>query len=386
LKREAGRFAGSGGAGAERRDRVRGGYPPFGVREAGGNTSDPLDLYCREASEIDLLWTTIGTAPAGTYALAAYYGRLFALAGPTATSPVLYWRAAVPAIDSPYREPTLLMLSGWTFALGRLAGNGDFEGTGAGSLDFTYTHVTRANDGLVFFYHGGNGSAVVVRFNADGTYTKLKTYGQGAFGLWTHVVYVRAGRRVWTDLSAVKEMVLFYNSGGSLAYIGHFDPSNGNFVTDWYSSAFSTGWTHITCTYKGDLLFYNSTNGHYAWGSVENSGAYVNDGDGWGWPSGANAWNTIVPAGHTYLLLYRNNGTAEVGELWNGYGFLYSTTLPASRIVASSSNGVVIAYDPANQGSTWVYGYSAVSQSGQREYPRFAFASGWQQIVGIGIV
>ena len=42
-------------------------------------------IYCRETSPVDLVWSPICRAPVSggmTYSLAAYYGRLYALAGP----------------------------------------------------------------------------------------------------------------------------------------------------------------------------------------------------------------------------------------------------------------------------------------------------------------
>jgi hypothetical protein len=354
----------------------------FGVQDPGSNTTDALDLYCREASEVDLLWTKVGTAPAGTYALAAYYGRLYALAGASATNPTLYWRAAVPSVTFPYRASPMLFLSGSTYAFGRLASNGDFETAVQGSLGITYTQVTRVNDGLVFFYNSADGSGAVLRFNADGSYVKLKSYLPGSFGTWTHVIYLRAGRRVWTDLTPVQEKVLFYNSAGTSVYIGYFNPTTGAFVSQWNNSAFSTGWTHITCTYKGDLLFFNGSTGSYSWGSVDNAGSYYNDGSGSGMGVG---WQTIVPAGHTYLLFYRSDGTAALRELLSGLTERFTLVLSPNRKTAGCSNGSVIGYD-ASTGAAAAYGFSATAITTLRDHPAAAFATGWQTILGIGIV
>jgi hypothetical protein len=333
-----------------------------------------------------LLWTKIGTAPEGTYALAAYHGRLFALVGSSTTNPTLYWRQAVPSQGFPYRAPSLLLLNGSAFAIRRLASNGDFETTGQGTLDFSYTHVTRANDGLVFFYDGsaGHRSGVVVRFNADGTYSKVKTYPNGSFGQWTHIVYVRAGRRSWGDVSPIQEKVLFY--AGTTVYIGYFNPTTGDFVSQWNSGAFSAGWTHITCTYKGDLLFYNSNaaSGSHAWGQVDNNGVYWNEGNGSGMGSG---WQFIVQAGHTYLLFYKSDATAKLRELFNGLVERYSPTptLGPNRILTSNANGAVLTYS-SSTGDGRACGFSSGVMTVLRNHPAPGFGAAWQTVVGIGIL
>lgn len=359
----------------------------FGVRDPGTNTTDALDLYCREASLVDLTWTKIGTVPAATFSLAAYYGRLFALAGSSTTNPTLYWRSTIASSGFPYRAPSVLLLNGSSYVVGRVSSNGDFEATGSGTLGFSYTHATRANDGLVFFYNSANGSARVGSFDASGTWTNLKTYASSSFGAWTHVVYVRAGDRLWTDLSPVQEKILFYNSSGTWAYIGYFDPSNGNFVSQWSSSGFSTGWTKIACTHKGDLLFYNGTSGTYAYGRVANNGTFTGVGSGSGFTTG---WDAMVPVGNTYLYFYKTTGTGALVDLNSAVtGIASYSSLPTSRNVVGCANGVALAY--GTSGAAEVLGFngdygSASSKQMMREFPAGALGTSWTLLVPLGIL
>ena len=254
---------------------VRDGGPP---RVEGSNSNDDLDLYSREGVNYDLTWTKIGTVPARTYAIAAYYGRLYALQAEVPGAPVtttIYWRAAVADADFNVRFPSLLFLRGATVAVGSLSGGGFFLQTGAGSLDFSYTHATRANNGLVFFYNRPTQSGVIVRFAADATYEKVQEFVPSAFDQWDLMAYVRCGYRDWSDysdVSAMQEKIIFYRNNGEIA-VGSFHPDTGDYTEEWTSSAQATSLSHVVCTWAGDLLFYKSSNGAVAWGRVGNDGS-----------------------------------------------------------------------------------------------------------------
>jgi hypothetical protein len=379
----------------------------FAVRDAGArddkdrNKTARPDLYCRLASNVDLTWTKIGTAPPGTYALAAYYGRLYALAAGAAIENVgLFWRSAVPDPAFPFCAPSMLFLDDADFAIGRLLANGDFETTGGGELDFSYTHATRVNSGLVFFYNQKDQSGVVVRFEAGGAYTKVKGYAAWAFDLWHSVVYARcSGGRDWKDygdLSPIKERVLFYRNSGVVS-VGHFDES-GVYQQEWGSGGFGTNWSHIVTTHAGRILFYRSSNGACAWGSLADSdGKFSQDGvstidDG---------MEQIVSAGNTYLFFYESSGGAALLQMDAGTLVGVRTfTLDSGRTISSCENGVVLDYyyvagsaqvygfsgDPA--ATTGPYGADTVVTHGVtlRDYPAGSFKSNWKIILGLGIL
>jgi hypothetical protein len=354
----------------------------FATRHAFGNTTAPLDLYCREASKVDLIWTKIGQAPAGTYALAAYYGRLFALVGEGTGNPTLYWRSTRADPAFPYRPPSLLFLNGSSYAVGRLASNGDFETTGSGTLSFSYTHATRANDGLVFFYNAADRSGVVARIAADGTFTTILTYPASSFGAWTSIVYIRCGGRDWADLTDPKEKVIFYNSAGTQVYIGWFDPNTGVFNTDSAPTGFATGWTDIKCTHKGEVFFYNSITGEFGAGEIDDDGIWYGSIAGGGLPTG----HDVIPVGHTYLVFYDYSGSGQVKELWNGtFADVYAADgFGTYRRTASSSNGLMMTYD-ASTGDAEVFGFNGAQAVSMRSYAA-AFATNWQYIIPLGIL
>jgi hypothetical protein len=377
----------------------------FGVRDAGTNKTANLDLYCRIASNFDFTWTRIGTAPPGTYALAAYYGRLYALAATTtANETKLYWRSAIADAGLPFRAPSMLFLNGATFAIGWLRESGDFVTTGSGTLDFSYTHATRANDGLCFFYNQSNGAGVVVRFQADGSFTKVKQYASGSFGTWHLIVYVRCGNRNWADYSdanlvPMKEKILFYNNNGATS-VGTFDTQG--VYTQAASPLFTANCSHVLCTYAGDVLLYRSSTGACSWGRFSDAGAYTQTASG----ALGIGYEQLVPAGHTYLFIYKSAASgspatnAYINPLRSTLTNVSSFNIGPSRMLASCENGLVLDYLSGN-GEAKTYGFAAdpsatvdpyVYDTADRHgvqlraYPAGSFAGGWQKIVGLGIL
>ena len=385
---------------------VRDGGPP---RVAGSNQNDELDLYCREASNVDLTWTKIGTVPARTYALATYYGRLYALQAEATGSPTgttMFWRVALADAAFPYRAPSMLFLDGATFAIGFLTTGGDFATTGQGTLDFSYTHVSRANDGLVFFYNRPTQSGVIVRFAANGTYAKLKVFGTNAFGQWDLLAYVRCGERIWgnyQDVSPMKDKLVFYGNSG-VTSIGAFDTVTGDY-TQSAAPTFPASLTHVVCTWAGDLLLYRRSTGACQWGRVNGTtGAYVLTNSG---TLAANL-DQIVPAGNTYLFFYQNvasaGANAWLDPLHDTLTNVSGVSIGTGRKLASCQNGLVMDYAA---GAAKMYGFSAdpnataasatptsggfyyddVNNHGiiLRSYGA-VFSTGWQVILGLGIL
>lgn len=223
------------------------------------------ELWCREANVIDLVWTKIGAVPTQVFSLAAYYGRLFALTG-TPASATLQWRAATASAVTPFRVPSMLFVdSGGDAMVGTLSGNGELHVTGTTQPAIPFTIVTRANDGFVFFY-ASNGAAKIGRFDEAGVFAEVNAWDPGAFGTWTHIVYVNDG---------ASEHVFFYKTGGGLGIVGRFN-GDGDFIQEWWSGTFFSGWTHITAAHSGYLAFYQQSTGRYAFGVLSTGGAYTN--------------------------------------------------------------------------------------------------------------
>jgi hypothetical protein len=348
----------------------------FGVGVGTGATDD---LFCRENSPVDLVWTKIGSMPSGMLpdpTLAAYYGRLFTLTGTTASA-TLRWRAAIADSAGMFKPPSLLFLNAAGSAVGTLSGNGDVELTGVGGAPPSYTKVARANNGLVFFYHS-NGSAAVCRYNANGTRVTLKTWAPASFGAWTSIAYVYTG-----DLSGNNEKVIFHNaSGTSETYIGRFDTITGDFITEWHGPGFAAGWSHIVCTNAGKLCFYNAATGAFAWGKVSTAGVFTQQGSATGLFTN---WQVVVPAGNRNLFFYKATGaqagTAALAEVdaaftstqsWNNF----STNL----MLGPAANGALLFYT-ASSGGGVAGGFSASTFVPLRDFPAGAFGTGWTNIV-----
>jgi N,N-dimethylformamidase beta subunit-like, C-terminal len=329
-------------------------------------------LYCRETSPVDLVWTRIASAPENTFSLAAYLGRLFALAGTTSDA-TLYWRDTSPELETPFRAPSLLFCRGAELFIGRLAGNGDFETTGSGRLEAAYTHVTRANDGMALFYERSSGSGAICRLAADGSLTSVHRYPTGSFASWSHVSFV--------DADTGAEKVFFYDQDRAEGVVGHFDGS-GEFVTEWSSTTFATGWTHVVPMHGGGLFFYNAGTGQAAWGGVSKAGAFSTSGTQSDLSTG---WDVVVPAGSDCLFFYRSDGHAALAEVQGSFRTLHSwTDFSTGWTVAPASNGLVLFYDQVD-GHAVSGGFSESGFEPLRYYPEGAFAPGSTSVVSLGI-
>lgn len=343
-------------------------------------------LYCRETSPVDLVWRVIGNSPAtNIYSMAGYYGRLFALCGTRGGAASVYWRAAYADTGRNFTSPSLLFYGAGgagMASIGTLAGNGDFLQTGTAYVGTEYTHITRANNGMVFFYKQTDGSAKLSRFAANGTETVVTTWSPGSFGNWSSVVYVYTG--IDEPGASTNEKVLFYNSGSSSAYIGRFDTTDGHFISEYFSSAFTTGWTLITATHQGGLFFYNGNAGTYAFGHVLNNGTYVNDGNGSGLGTG---WSQAVAAGNTYIFLYQQTGTVALIELFGGTYRLSAQwglgTFGGGWTLAGAAS--VLFYGATN-GNAAVFGVREADYLTLRLYDAGALSSGATIVAPLGVL
>jgi hypothetical protein len=349
-------------------------------------TTSSGKLLTRDVSTVDLVWSQIGTCPTDIFSMAAYFGRLFALRG-TSSSTTLSWRATVPDAAFAFKEPSQLFYkTTGDVAIGTLTQAGSFTNTGSLQIDPYWTHLTRANDGFVFFYSSSDHSAIVYKFSSAGAITFSHPYGAGAFSAWTHVVYCPP----CVKRNATKEHVLFYNNTNHVGIVGHF-AANGTFVQDHATyTTFSLGWTLIASTALGNIVFYNGTTGAWVIASFDDNGTLFTDQSGTGAMLGC---THIAPVGQTFMLLYKQSTGA--GELWEMFPTRVATSLspapPAGRIPVPSSNGIVLLYDPTTgqaqaQGARWTSKARTSSElHGLRDYTSGSFGA-WDLSAAVGVL
>jgi hypothetical protein len=340
--------------------------------------SDDGRLYCRESSLVDVVWSNLGAAPPGgsTVAMAAYFGRLYALVQ-QAQGRVLMWRAAVSDQPDALRPRILFgRASGadFAYAVGPLPGSGGFETTRAGTIaGAAATHMAAAGAGRAFLYNATSRAGWLHSFARDGTYTVVRSWAAGAFGAWTSIASVPGGR------------VLFYDSASGHGVVGHF-LADGNLQQLWSTDAFSRGWSHIVATWAGDLFFYNTVTGAGRFGSIAANGHYV---DGGGVPGLLTGWQQVVPAGHRYLWFYRSPDGALPGEVVAD-GALAELRPPTFRtptpqkfasglLAAACANGLVLLHIPST-GRGFTGGFTANGYTNLRAYPDGAFGLHWQLV------
>jgi hypothetical protein len=334
-------------------------------------------VYCRESSNIDLVWTRIAVGTAGEQlSLSAYFGRLMVLAVYEESKKIM-WRTATSTFGS--IEPFLLFSrhvgDSIVYALGPLPGSGDFWTTGDGMLrSVTATNVTYVQPATVFFYNRVDGSGTLVRFSVDGTLTIIRGYGPRSFGEWTHIISVPG---------VPLPSVLFYNSSSGKGVVGTFDEA-GNFLERWSADNFRKGWTSITSTWSGNILFYDSISGDGEWGILKMDGSFTSQTP---LPGFAKGWTQVVPAGNHYLYFYNEmTGIGALGELsdrfktvWTQGGFKHGW------VVVPSSNGAVLFYDKLT-GEGVSGGFNGKEWVPLRTYPPNSFQKGWEHICPIGFV
>lgn len=333
-------------------------------------------LLCRQNTRVDLAWAEIGTVPANAVALAGYFGRLFCLAGPAAT-PTLYWRAAVASKPI---DPTLLFASSSTsaFAVGRMSGDGKYEPVSTPSAPaFVHTHIVRAGPDLVFRYSSVTRGGQLLRLNPDGTLTQVFQWGSSSFGVWTHIVAITTPGQ--------GDRVLFYNSSSGYAVIGRFETTSPYFVQE-YANTFATGFTLITCTWNGNIIFYVSSSGYYVWCTYA-GGVFTTVGSAF-LSSGR---QELLPIGSSSFLLRKNVAPWDVTivDVWGTTSTAKIGGTPPAWLqnhgrMAPCSNGLALAYAAA---LSQAFGAAIGPTSGRelvqlRSYAN-AFASGWTDFIAL---
>lgn len=147
----------------------------------------------------------------------------------------------------------------------------------------------------VFFYNGRHGSAATGEINPDLTFTTLQPYDQGVFGQWTHVVEYRG------DL-------VFYNYSNGWMTHGYVDVQ-GFFHGDASAGWVGSNWDTIV-EHRGYLLLYNSQNGLAVVGEFR-EGTFRSY-NSWYFSPG---WTSIVSTTGGLLFYNRDSGAGAVGDL-----------------------------------------------------------------------
>ncbi|MFZ0329290.1 MAG: N,N-dimethylformamidase beta subunit family domain-containing protein, partial [Nitrososphaeraceae archaeon] len=284
-------------------------------------------VYCRESSDIDLVWTRIAPGPEEQQqlSLSAYFGRLMVLvANNGSRKRKIVWRTATSTFGS--IEPFLLFSrpvgDSIEYSLGPLPGSGGFWTTGGGLLStFVATHMTYVQPATALFYNHVDQSGAVVRFSVDGGSTVIRPYGR-SFDEWTHIVSVPG---------IPLPSVLFYSASSGKGVVGTFDDA-GDFHKKWSTDKFRQGWTSIASTWYRNILFYDSVYGHAEWGILGEDGSFESQPPFTDFSKG---WDQIVPAGNHYLFFYNETtGAGALGELDNGFKTVWENGFSTGWVVA----------------------------------------------------
>jgi len=346
------------------------------VARIAGKLDEDTVLYADET------WVDIGRAP-DVFALAEYYGRLYALSG-TLPAVELMSRSVRP---DPVRLPVdfgrLLFYKRSTgeCAVGRLLGNGDYESQQSFALDSGWTHVTLVNDHLVLFYRSGDGTAILGHVDSEGGWNQLSSIS--GFGQWNTVV-------------SDGDHVVFYQSGAPYAYVGRFDPKTGEYVNTDYHADFSSNWALAAATWgisplrvvgRGKYFVFYAADGTAAICEVDANGKFHTRGFGTMMPGA----DSLVPAGQLGMFSYDSRtGRGQFGEmamtLPSGYSRIQDwTDFEQQWFVAAGRNGLVFFYRQ-DTGVGLVGGFSRNVFAAFKELNRWDagdYLSGWTSIVGI---
>jgi len=343
------------------------------VARMGGSLIGGSPLLC------DLTWFDIGEAPE-ILSLAHYFGILYGLAA-SSEGTDLMWRQIRPdTLSLPANHGRLLFYNDKTGAcdVGRFLGNGDYEQANEFVVGANWTHVTRVNHRLIFFYNSIRGDGLLGQVEADGSWTEVGR--PTGFGRWDLVV---------TD----GDYVFFYKTGSSDGYVGNFDWKTGEYKNTDYRSDFSPNWKLAAALWgvaspaslgSGKFIVLYADDGTVAIGDIT-SGKFVTRGMGSMMP-GADA---LVPAGQLGVFAYQSStGKGEFGEalLSVPSGYKSFGTWPDFEQLwklGAGRNGLVFFY----RKDTGVSVAGGFSRGGEfTELNRWdpgAFASGWSHIVGI---
>jgi hypothetical protein len=175
-----------------------------------------------------------------------------------------------------------------------------------------WTHVFPTGF-YTLFYKAQTGEGAIVVLSPSPHTTKL--FPAAGFALdWTHIALCRANA----------SLILFYNSATGAAAIceqfsnlpsvsGGFgqSPNDLRTVKSFAAGSFATGWSHIVDAGGGRLLFYNTTTGEGAVGSMSASDFTTTQTFGAG--AFKPGWTNIVNVGDSILFYDASDGSAAIG-------------------------------------------------------------------------
>lgn len=409
-------------------------------------------IYCRDGTGVDQVWAPICPPPipgGTTLSIAAYYGRLFALADPQPphkaarhekvgsqksidlpepASPLgafrlspdrqnpalsdraplipitpqtlsrgLYWRTANSSFGAIH--PHMLFLDAYNqFAIGTLEASGHFTTTGGGALpiNMVYSSVVRVSQDVVLFYDHQTQHSWLYRFYGDGTAELIQEDDWGE--RWEQIVYVHAAN------SSDPERLFFYRpdgDGNSVGLIGRFEADEQDrwsFVVEDHRGDYGR-WDVVISTWSGRLLFYDRQLGAISWGQVDSLGKFTDEG-GLGVDRG---FEQLVPAGNEYVLFYKS-GTYNQ----NSEGIALRISERGAEQVGlmgdfqagwfgASANGLLLflkkniwTFPAVVTGAATAFGVFDAGGGNPleslNEFPNSAFGTNWERIVGLGVL
>jgi hypothetical protein len=359
-------------------------------------------IYCRESSAVDLVWSPICDAPIKdgmTYSLAAYYGRLFALAGPLERGiempPEKMTGFAQASISIQVAEPPVSGIGGVPKSPGIGPPERPVAAIPKAIFERTLFWRTATSDfgsitpHMLFVKHTQDGYTTISDVDGDkqllvpagAAYSVGQLEGNGyfrttGFGYIPGIVFdqvVRVGR----------DKALFFDKGIGQGWVYRFE-ANGHSaqLPNGYSDKYES-WEHIvyvheanssdpervfffdgekvgtivhyvedgsiaTSDWRNDFsqwdlvtatwsgrLVFYSKDGWVAWGHLDKNGKYVDDGE-LNLGDDYKGYEQIVPAGNEYVVFYRaTQASVAIARVDGAFRF----TTPASA--TSFSNRLI---------------------------------------------
>ncbi len=191
----------------------------------------------------------------------------------------------------------------------------------AGHFSQGWTSILHLSNELLLFYRRSDDLAALVRVDAEGNVSPLKSFnlrgpdflhtpgGQPAYESWTSVVNTSAG-------------VFCYNSATGRAQLGTVDGTLGYRVKQTYNGLLSKGWTTLRYIPASDaILYFDKDSGNLAIGRIAANGTHATLKSYKFTPIDAN----IVVMDGTQVLFYDKDGDSAVGHVQGDGTFSYVT-------------------------------------------------------------
>jgi hypothetical protein len=260
------------------------------------------------------------------------------------------WRQDLPLpLVEPPRATHLTSISGGglLFYNGRTGEGitGRIDGDQFNTVEFlsgfgVWTHIVAVSEDMLFFYNRESGISWVSRVDGEGTYVAI---GEVSIGNTSGI------RRGWTQITGTPGGgMLFYNAANGRGLPAHFD-ANGQFQVnpDNLISGFSKDWTHIVSINREQLLFYNAADGRGWCSHLTSNGTYSSIGPIEGIAPG---WTHVTGTARGDLLFYNaTTGAAATAHLDSAGNFQIVNpsfvTLSGWTHITSTEGGILLFFN-----------------------------------------